>query len=70
MKLTQRERLEHYLKAHQKVTPLDAWNELGIYRLSARIHELRRAGMNIVRRSVRVRNRYGEPVTVARYEMA
>lgn len=51
------------------ITPMEAWNELGVYRLAARCHDLREAGHNIVKQTVSVANRFGEPCRVARYEL-
>lgn len=39
--LTQNQALLAYLQRWGEVTPLEAWRELGIYRLAARIKELR-----------------------------
>lgn len=45
----QTERLLKYLKRHKKgITALEAWNELSIMRLSARIIDLRRKGHHIL----------------------
>ena len=35
-KQTQAERLLAYLQQHGSITPMQAWQELGIYRLAAR----------------------------------
>lgn len=35
------QRLREYLKPGVKITPLEAWTKFGIYRLGARIHDLR-----------------------------
>ena len=49
---------------------MQAWQELGIYRLSARIYDLRHTnGMNIVKRMKSVTNRFGESCRVACYEI-
>lgn len=37
----------HYLQQHGSITPMQALNELGCYRLGARIWELRDAGYPI-----------------------
>ena len=37
-----------YLREHGSVTPLDALNEFGCFRLGARIYDLRKAGHRIV----------------------
>lgn len=68
-KSTQKERLLEHLKAFGKVDPLKAWSQLGIYRLAAVVHLLRQDGEPIVTRMKEVRNRWGEAVTVAEYEL-
>lgn len=65
--MNQNEMLEEYLKNHEGITPLEALNELGIYRLSARVSDLRQAGVEVKREMVTVLNRLGKPVKVARY---
>ncbi len=65
--MTQKERLRHYLLANGSITPMQAWNTLGIYRLGARIHELREEGMEITTETAEVCNRFGETCKVARY---
>ena len=54
---TQTRRLEQYLGRHGTITPLTALRTLGIYRLSARILDLRRAGRGISTKMVRVGSR-------------
>lgn len=66
--LTQVQRLEGYLKDHGNIGPLEAWKELGIYRLSARIFELKKqTELTIDTKREVVKNGFGEPVNVARY---
>ena len=48
------------------ITPMEAWNELGIYRLGARVFDLKEAGHKIVKQTVSVANRFGESCRVAR----
>ena len=64
--MTQCERLAAWLE-HSSITPLESWNLLSIYRLSARIYDLRKAGMRIKMELIDVVNKYGETVRVARY---
>ena len=45
--LSQNEKLLMYLKTNGKIEPIEALNNLGIYRLSARIKELREKGHDI-----------------------
>ena len=67
MKQTQCERLRDYLIARGSVTPMEAWSILGIYRLAARIHDLKRAGHPISSGQTTVANAWGEKFRVSRY---
>lgn len=51
------------------ITPMEAWNELGVYRLAARVCDLKEAGHNISKETVSVANRFGEECHVARYRL-
>jgi len=63
---SQTQRLEEYLKVLGNINPLQAWNDLGIYRLSARINDLRKT-MNIETQTIEVENQFGEKCRVANY---
>ena len=58
-----------YLQTHGSIDPMTAWRELGIYRLGARVFELREAGEKIETERVPVTNRWGEECRVARYSL-
>lgn len=60
-------RILSYLRNHTGITSMDAYEYLGITRLSARIQELRKLGYNIKTVIVEDRNRFGEPIRYARY---
>ncbi len=47
MKPTQLNTLRDHLKAGKSISPLQALNKFGIYRLASRINELRNEGMDI-----------------------
>lgn len=66
---TQNERLAAYLAQHGTINPLEAWTELGIYRLGARVFDLRKTGLEIETESVTVQNRFGENCDVAQYKL-
>jgi hypothetical protein len=69
-KNTQCDRLIVYLRSHRGITPMEAWNELGIYRLGARVWDLKhKRGYNIEKSMVNVPNRYGETCKVAQYRL-
>jgi hypothetical protein len=65
--MTQRERLLDYLKQNGSINPLESWQQLGIYRLSAVILLLRREGYCITTDMVEVKNQFSETCKVANY---
>ncbi len=69
MKQTQCERLLRYFLAGAKLTPMNAWNELGISRLAARVHDLRKQGWQVKGEMVSVTNRWGESCRVKGYSL-
>jgi len=66
---TQCERLLEHLQNTGALNPLSSWQTLGIYRLSARIEDLRKAGYNIKTTRIEVLNRFKERCKVAQYSM-
>lgn len=66
---TQCERIIEYIKSEGSITQLDAMREFGCMRLASRISELRKAGVPIVRELEQSKNRYGEPISYARYRL-
>lgn len=56
-----------YMKLNNGITNDEARYNLGCGRLSARILELRKAGYNIETKTITVKNRYGKPVSYAKY---
>jgi hypothetical protein len=62
-------RLLEYLKARTRINPLEAWAELGIYRLSAVVFALRQKGHDIKTNIKPVLNRFDEPCNFAEYEL-
>ena len=51
------------------ITTLDAFKDLGVHRLSARIHDLRSQGNVIVSRPETAKNRFGQTITYSRYSI-
>lgn len=66
---SQNERLLQHLEKTGPIDPLQAWSQLGIYRLGARVFDLKEAGHNIVRSMIEVNNRFGEKCRVALYSL-
>ena len=50
--MTQCEQILAYLQRHGPLTPIDALNELGCFRLAARVKDLRDQGYKIQRRNL------------------
>lgn len=66
---TQCERIIEYIKTEGSITQLDALREFGCMRLASRVSELRKSGVPIVRTLETSKNRYGEPISYARYSL-
>lgn len=64
---TQADRVLAYIKTFGSITTLEAFRDLGVTRLSARIYELRARNINIESTNVTSKNRYGENCTYAKY---
>ena len=62
--LSQVQRLQAYLEVMGRINPLQAWTDLGIYRLSARIFDLRKTH-EIEKQEITVTNQFGEKCKVA-----
>jgi hypothetical protein len=63
-------RLLSYLQTHYEIDPLTSWTELGIYRLGARIWDLKKAGIGIIAARKKVYNQHGERFVVASYKLS
>lgn len=67
--ISQNEQILKYLHEFGSITPREAYNELGIMRLAARIHDLRSMGVNIYTEEITKPNRYGVKTRFARYSI-
>lgn len=66
---TQHARIAEYMTRWGWITPLDAWQQLGISKLATRISEMKRDGWGIYSEYVTVRTRFGEEIKVKRYRL-
>ena len=64
---TQCQRIMKYINDFGSITTLEAFTELGVVRLGARISELRKIGTPVIGKNESVRNRYGEKCHIKRY---
>jgi len=67
--MTQEERVLKYLEEFNSINALQALRDCGVFRLSARIYNLRQDGHDIETKRVNVTNRYGEQVSIAEYHL-
>lgn len=67
--MTDKDRVLEHLKKHKSITPLEALNEFGCYRLGARIWDLRRDGHHIDTEIVHDKDRFGEDMHYAKYTL-
>jgi hypothetical protein len=65
--MTQEDKIFLHLLNKGPITPMEAFQEYGIMRLSARIYELKKAGHRIESATIKVKNRFGEDCRVSKY---
>tara|TARA_R110000823_G_scaffold26626_3_gene77503 strand:+ start:30 stop:239 length:210 start_codon:yes stop_codon:yes gene_type:complete len=65
----QEKRLLNYLQINGKISPMEAWIDLGIYRLSDVVFKLRKNGLGIETERKSVMNRFDEPCNFAEYKL-
>lgn len=65
--MTQTDRILRHMREQGGITAAEAMSEYGIYRLAARIADLKKLGHDIETERVKSKNRYGESVSFARY---
>lgn len=68
-KPTQCDYILMYLKEHGSITTFEAFTELGVVRLGARISEMRSNGIHIIGERQKRKNRYGKNITFMRYHL-
>ena len=68
-RMTQRDRVIQYIKDFGSITRAEAFNELGIVELAARICELERMGYKFEKKTVYRENRYGEMIHFTKYTL-
>lgn len=69
MKISQNKQIIDYLLKGNSITQAKAVELFGCYRLSARIHDLREEGYSIKATTKIAKNRYGNAVSFAEYEL-
>ena len=67
--MSQCDMILQYIEDTGGITAWEAMREFGCMRLAARISDLRRRGIEILKETVTDKNRYGKRVRYARYRM-
>lgn len=69
--MTQTQQLIDYLKENGQISPLRAWTELGIYRISEVVRKIRaiHGASSIKTEKVTVQNRFGKDVEIGVYHI-
>lgn len=70
MKATQKQRIIDYIKQFGSISSWEAYADLGITQLGARIDQLKKEGYEFETEWESKKNRYGENTTYKRYKIA
>lgn len=70
MKITQKDRIINYIREFGSISSWEAYSELGITQLGARIDNLQKEGYTFKTEWEHRKNRYGENVSFKRYYLA
>lgn len=68
-KVSQCDKIIDYMQKYGTITQLQAYLDIGCWRLASRICDLKKRGYLIKTETVYVKNRDGEEVPVARYSL-
>lgn len=68
--MKQTQKVIDYMKEFGSITPVEAFMDLGIMRLGARIWDIEQLGIKIKHETEHSVNRYGEKVHYTRYSLA
>ena len=67
--VSDKERILKHLQENGSITPMEALEQYGCYRLGARVFDLRQDGYDISTTIVEGTDRNGEPMKFARYSL-
>lgn len=68
--MTQHEMILSYMEEYGSITPMECFTHLGITKLSTRIGEMRRGGLDIRQEMEKGKNRMGIETRYMRYSLA
>ena len=67
MKVPQKDRIVNYIRQFGSITSWEAYQDLGVMQLGARIDQLKKEGYEFKTKWETKKNRFGEPVSFKRY---
>jgi len=67
--MTQKERILNYIREFGSISQKEAFLDLGITKLSTRVSEMSRDGIQFHREMEKGKNRWGEPTSYMRYSL-
>lgn len=70
MKITQKDRIINYIREFGSITSWEAYQDLGVMQLGARIDQLQKEGYVFKTKWEHKKNRYNEDVSFIRYYLA
>ena len=70
MKVSQKDRIINYIRQFGSITSWEAYQDLGVMQLGARIDQLQKEGYVFTTEWENKKNRYGENVSFKRYYLA
>lgn len=70
MKTSQKQRVIDYIKQFGSISSWEAYSDLGVTQLGARIDQLKKEGYEFKTEWESTKNRYGENTTYKRYSLA
>lgn len=65
--MTQKQAIVKYIEDFGSISSMQAYADLGITQLGARIFELKDLGYEFATTTVKAKNRYGKPIKYTRY---
>ena len=68
--MTQTEKILRHMRMFGSITAAEAMSEYGIFRLAARIADLKKMGYSVGSEMQTVKNRFGEKCRIKRYFLA
>lgn len=67
--MTQQEKILNYIERFGSISTMEAFRDLGVTRLAARISDMEKCGIIVGREMISSKNRFGEPIHYMKYSI-